>query len=145
MKKILAIILCLSFFCSAIFSSSTDAEKEILKILTVQADQWNRGSFEGFMATYWKSDKLTFQSANNRVLGWQALLNRYRTNYGGKKRGTLSFKDLEVRIFNDALAMVLGRYHLITDSGTSEGLFTLIMKKFPRGWKIIHDHSSSDS
>jgi beta-aspartyl-peptidase (threonine type) len=117
---------------------------EILDLLNAQVEAWNRGDFEGFMAAYWRSPHMTFQSGNQRLSGWDMLLKRYRTNYAGAARGELSFKDLTTEILTEDIAYVLGRYHLEYPDGTREGLFTIILKRFPRGWRIIHDHSSSD-
>jgi beta-aspartyl-peptidase (threonine type) len=30
------------------------------------------------------------------------------------------------------------------DGSTPGGLFTVIFRKFPEGWKIVHDHTSAD-
>jgi ketosteroid isomerase-like protein len=30
------------------------------------------------------------------------------------------------------------------DGKQPHGVFTLILKKFPDGWKIIHDHTSAE-
>lgn len=46
-------------------------------------------------------------------------------------------------ILSEDIAYVLGRYHLEYPEVTREGLFTIIFKRFPQGWRIIHDHSSS--
>jgi len=118
--------------------------KEILGLLEAQVEAWNRGDFEGFMAAYWKSPDMTFQSGNQRLSGWDTLLKRYQTNYAGVKRGQLSFKDLTTEILSEEIAYVLGRYHLEYPDMIREGVFTIILKRFPQGWRIIHDHSSSD-
>ena len=119
-------------------------DDEILILLEAQAAAWNRGDFEGFMATYWKSPEMTFQSGNQRLSGWETLLKRYQTNYAGARRGELTFKDLKFKVLAEDIAFVLGRYHLEYPDSFLEGLFTIILKRFPEGWRIIHDHSSSD-
>jgi ketosteroid isomerase-like protein len=41
-------------------------------------------------------------------------------------------------------AFVRGAWKLtMSDGKTPHGLFTLIFRKFPDGWKIIHDHTSA--
>jgi ketosteroid isomerase-like protein len=43
---------------------------------------------------------------------------------------------------------VLGRWHLerAKDSrGPAGGMFTLILRRFPQGWRIVHDHTSADT
>jgi len=32
----------------------------------------------------------------------------------------------------------------MTDGKTPHGLFTLIFRKFPAGWKIVHDQSAGE-
>ncbi len=94
------------------------------------------------MAYYWNSDKLTFQSGDTRLNGWDALFARYKETYFGENMGTLEFSDLVIHILSEDAAYVLGRWKLITRSWTRDGLFTTICKRMEDGWKIIHDHTS---
>ena len=42
-------------------------------------------------------------------------------------------------------AFVRGEFHLtMSDGKTPHGLFTLVFRKFPEGWKIVHDHSAGE-
>lgn len=120
-------------------------ETDIRAMLDAQVEAWNRTDITSFMDYYWKSDELSFQSGNSRRLGWEALLKRYQTNYPVDKMGTLTFKDMSVKIMSDKIAYVLGRFHLLySDNTTKEGLFTILFKRLPEGWRIIHDHTSSE-
>jgi ketosteroid isomerase-like protein len=39
---------------------------------------------------------------------------------------------------------VRGSWQLtMSDGKTPHGLFTLVFRKFPDGWKIVHDHTSA--
>jgi len=95
-----------------------------------------------FMEDYWKSENFTFQSGNNRLLGWNALLSRYKKSYSGEKMGELDFTDIEIKILSNDIAYVLGRWKLALKDSSNEGLFTIIFNRKPEGWKIIHDHTS---
>ncbi len=132
------------FFLQGIDNS--DHETEIRALMKRQLEEWNRGNFEGFMAPYWNSEKMTFQSGNTRRYGWKNLLDMYTANYAGDKRGVLDFTDLEITFLTEDLAYVLGRWQVVTGKGAElkkkEGLFTLILRRFSSGWRIIHDHSS---
>jgi len=120
-------------------------EQNIKTVLDAQVEAWNRADITTFMDYYWKSDELSFQSGNGRRLGWEALLKRYQTNYPVDKMGTLTFKDLSFKIMSKKIAYVLGRFFLLyPDNTTKEGLFTIIFKRLPEGWRIIHDHTSSE-
>ena len=47
-------------------------------------------------------------------------------------------------------ALVLGKYELVFEKEkddkkkTARGRFTLVLKKFPDGWKIVHDYTSAE-
>jgi beta-aspartyl-peptidase (threonine type) len=115
---------------------------ELLRILDLQKAAWNEQNIEGFMAYYWNSDQFTFQSGASRLYGWTALLERYKKSYSGENWGKLDFTDLEVNILGADSAYVLGRWKLDLKGAAKEGVFTIIFKRLPEGWRIIHDHSS---
>ena len=117
---------------------------EIARILALQKSAWNNGDIEGFMAYYMKSDGITFQSGNSRISGWETVLTRYRTNYAPGNMGRLDFTDLAVNILSDDAAYVLGRFKLDIGGEHREGVFTLILRKTGEGWRIVHDHTSSE-
>jgi ketosteroid isomerase-like protein len=116
----------------------------VKEVLDAQVAAWNKGDLKGFMAGYWKSDKLSFFSGKDKSQGWQATLERYQKRYQaeGREMGTLSFSELEIEAFNGESAWVRGRWKVVTSKETLDGLFTLIFKKFPEGWRIVHDHTS---
>ena len=123
-------------------SQPQNAGNELLGILELQKESWNRQDLEGFMAYYWNSEEFTFQSGANRLRGWKALLERYKKNYSGEKWGELDFTGLEVNVLSADFAYVLGRWKLELKDSLREGVFTIIFRRFPEGWRIIHDHSS---
>ena len=125
---------------------SKPAEDEIRHVLSAQVEAWNRGDLAGFMAGYWNSPDLTFFSGGNVAQGWQAALERYQHNYQGtgKEMGHLDFQDLNIDLLGEGAAVVRGKWHLtMSDGKTPHGLFTLIFKRFPNGWRIVHDHTSA--
>lgn len=116
------------------------------QVLRTQQDAWNRHDLEGFMAGYWSSPELTFFSGAQHTSGWQGALERYRKVYQGegKEMGELEFSDLRIEPFGSDAAFVRGAWKLtLSDGKTTHGLFTLMFRKFPDGWKIIHDHTSA--
>ncbi len=124
----------------------TPEENEIMQVLDTQVQAWNEGNLELFMQTYWNSGELTYFSGNRPHRGWTELLARYRKTYQSKESemGTLSFTDIEICLLGSDIALARGKWHLERQSlNDISGLYTLILKKFPDGWKIIHDHSSS--
>jgi beta-aspartyl-peptidase (threonine type) len=121
-----------------------DAARAIREVLSAQVAAWNKGDLEGFMRGYWDSDRLTFFSGNMRNVGWKATLERYQKKYKseGKEMGKLAFRDLEIEVLSADAAVVKGRFELDLGKEKPTGLFTLIFRKTPDGWRIVHDHTS---
>jgi beta-aspartyl-peptidase (threonine type) len=121
--------------------------EEIRQVIVKQQDAWNRGDLEAFMAGYWNSPDLTFFSGARESKGWQAALDRYKKSYqgSGHEMGKLEFANLRIEMLGPEAAFVRGEFHLtMSDGKTPHGLFTLIFRKFPEGWKIIHDQSAGE-
>jgi ketosteroid isomerase-like protein len=122
------------------------AQSEIEAVLHQQVEAWNRHDLEAFMAGYWNSPDLIFFSGAQRTSGWESTLDRYRAKYQseGHEMGKLEFSDLSIHQLAPDAAFVLGEYRLsMPDGSAPHGLFTLIFRKFPDGWKIVHDHTSA--
>jgi ketosteroid isomerase-like protein len=131
---------------TAFAENASEADKSAIRdLLARQVDSWNRGDLQGFMAGYWKSPELSFISGATETRGWEQTLERYRKKYqgGGKEMGKLDFFDFRVEMLGPQSAFVRGHWHLQMKNGQEpRGLFTLILRKFPEGWRIIHDHTS---
>jgi ketosteroid isomerase-like protein len=120
--------------------------RAVERVLHKQQQAWNRHDLEGFMAGYWNSQQLTFFSQGKEQDGWQATIDRYLARYAspGHEMGKLDFSGLRVEVLGQEAAFVRGAWKLtMPDGKTPHGLFTLIFRKFPDGWKIIHDHTSA--
>jgi ketosteroid isomerase-like protein len=57
--------------------------------------------------------------------------------------GALTFSDLEITLLSPDAAVVLGRWNLKRANDQPHGRFTLIFKRTPEGWRIVHDHTSA--
>lgn len=131
---------------SALFAHG-EGKKEhpALAALRAQDEAWNRGDLEGFMAGYWRSPDLTFYSGGSVRRGWDEVHARYRARYQseGREMGRLSMENLSVEPLGKKAALVRGRWRLDFRNGSRlGGLFTVVMRKFPDGWKVVHDHTS---
>jgi len=114
-------------------------------MLTAQAQSWNRGDIAGYMEGYWKSDSLLFTSGGRIRRGWRETFEKYTATYDTReKMGKLTFSDLEYHLPAPGAAWVFGRWELERPGDRPGGVFTLVLKKFPEGWRIVHDHTSSD-
>jgi beta-aspartyl-peptidase (threonine type) len=127
--------------------STAKADTAIRLVLQAQVEAWNHHDLDAFMAGYWRSPDLTFFSGTTETKGWEPTLARYRRNYQseGRGMGTLSFSDLQVQVLGLHSAFVRGQFHLIMPDGKQpHGLFTLILRKFDEGWRIVHDHTCAE-
>jgi beta-aspartyl-peptidase (threonine type) len=123
------------------------ARSVIHKVMDDQQAAWNRQDLEGFMTGYWNSPELTFFSGAHESKSWQAALDRYKKNYqgAGHEMGKLEFANLRIEMLGREAAFVRGEFHLtMSDGKKPHGLFTLVFRKFPDGWKIVHDHSAGE-
>jgi beta-aspartyl-peptidase (threonine type) len=140
------LVLLLTFCTLVSYAHGSDDRSAIQDVLHAQQDAWNRHDLDAFMAGYWNSPHLTFFSGAKETAGWQATLDRYRSTYvsPGHEMGKLDFSDLRIELLGSDSAFVRGSWRLtMPDGKTPHGKFTLVFRKFPDGWKIIHDHTSA--
>ena len=126
-------------FCCGLFG------QDVRSVLDEQTAAWNRGDLEAFVETYENSPSISFLG-KELSFGRDAVLARYKRNYNTpEKMGKLRFEVLNVKPLGADHAMVLGKFFLTrtpTGGGDATGHFTLLLPKGPKGWKIIHDHTS---
>jgi len=98
------------------------------------------------MNGYSRSASTVFVSEDSVKHGWENVRERYREKYADRaKMGTLIFSDAEVTLLASDAAVVLGRWSLQRAKDHPQGRFTLIFKRLPEGWRIVHDHTSAAS
>ena len=140
---VICYILMAAIVCAAPEQGSSSVA-EIQSVLTAQQDAWNRGDIDAFMNGYWRSASTVFVSGDEVRRGWETVRDRYRVKYSDRaKMGTLSFSDIEVTMLSPDAAVVLGRWLLKRAEDEPHGRFTLIFKRLPEGWRIVHDHTSA--
>ena len=123
--------------------SPANLEAEVRALLKKQVADWNRGDVTAFMRGYWKSPQTEFVSADGIMRGWQTVLDRYRKTYPDRaSMGHLDFSNLEITVLGDESALAVGHWQLKRQNDTPGGVFTLVFRKFPEGWRIINDHTS---
>ena len=119
---------------------------DIRAMLQNSAAAWNRGDLPAFASDYEDSPQTTFIGSEVVRGGTKAILDRYRKRYPNREAmGTLTFSEIEVRPLAPGLALTTGKFRLKrtpAGGGDASGRFTLVVKKTPAGWKIIHDHTS---
>lgn len=119
--------------------------------ITAQVEAWNRADIPAFMQAYEHSPETTFIGMTIGK-GYEKILERYQKNYTTREQmGTLTFSDVEVRMLPGScgkpeFAVVTGRFHLERsqkgEAKKDDGIFSLVWRKGPQGWKIVLDHTS---
>ena len=113
---------------------------EVEDLLEVQRQAWNRGDLRTFVDYYHPT--MTFLGGSGITRGTEDLLTHYQNRYPtAAARGRLTFEILEVQPL-DGVALVLGRYNLEREE-PAFGFFTLIVKRFAEGLRIVHDHTTA--
>ena len=124
-------------------------EAGVRATLDAQVAAWNAGSVRGFMDGYARTDTLRFLSGGTVREGWEEALYGYVRGYpDAAAMGQLAFTDLHVHPLSARNALAWGRWRLQRD-GDAEGagpggLFTLVLAATPDGWRVVHDHTSSE-
>ncbi len=121
-----------------------ELKTEIRAVILQSEAWWNDGSIEGYMGSYWKSPDLRFASGGKVTFGWQKTLDGYLKRYPDRAAmGRLTFSDLDITVLSHESALVFGAWELARDNDLPHGLFTLLLRRFDGGWRIVHDHTSS--
>ena len=152
MKPPWVLLVWVLFVPSALFGSATADEEdtkaaivaEIRAVLNTQQDAWNRGDIDSFMNGYARAETTVFVSGDEVTRGWETVRDRYVKKYGDRvTMGTLAFSDLEIEPLGPDSAVALGRWELKRANDNPHGRFTLIFRRTPDGWRIVHDHTST--
>lgn len=134
--------------CSAASKRSFSPADQALvrRLLDDQRQAWNRGDIEAFMQGYAQREDLIFTSGGQIRRGWQETIERYRARYGSDSStmGTLAFEVLGIQSLGADGAVVLGRWKLSGLDEPAGGVFSVALERGSDGWRIVHDHTSSD-
>jgi ketosteroid isomerase-like protein len=151
MRRFLAAVV-LAMAIGPLTAQSTNPDEVAIRgLLTAQIAAWNRGDIPAFMQTYENSPETTFIGSTMRK-GFEPILKRYQQSYSSPAQmGTLTFTDLDIRLLTSScgkaeFAAVTGKFHLERsqkgEATKDDGIFSLLWRKGPQGWKIVLDHTS---
>ena len=122
---------------------AADDAVAIQAVLDKQVADWNRGDIPAFVQTY--AEHCTF-IGKSVTEGRAGVEERYHRTYPTPATmGHLTFTDLKIKRIDGRVALVTGTYHLQRDSaggGDASGLFSLVLQRQGRAWRIVLDHTS---
>jgi uncharacterized protein (TIGR02246 family) len=122
---------------------TANALTQIRSVLQVQQDAWNRGDIDGFMNGYARSASMVFISEDTVRCGWQTARSLQEKIFQSRKDGDPHISDLEITLLSSDWAVVSGRWKLKRADDQPHSRFTLVLKRLPEGWRIVHDHTSA--
>jgi ketosteroid isomerase-like protein len=103
---------------------------------------WNKGNLEDCMSVYWDSPQLTLWSGGDTIRGYADVLDHYKHQTLGGEMGQLVYDDVVVDFLSTDAALVRAGWRWKSGLQEQHGFFTALMRKFPDGWKTVHEHSS---
>jgi uncharacterized protein (TIGR02246 family) len=105
---------------------------------------WNRGDLDGYLASYWDSDKTIWVSSGSLTRGNKAIVATYKARFSTPSQmGKLTLLELEIDVLTTEDAIAFGRWMLVIDNESSKGFFTVQLRKIEGTWFFVSDHSST--
>ena len=107
---------------------------------------WNRGDLDGYLASYWDSEKTLWISGGSLTRGKAAIEAAYKRRFSrGQTMGKLSVAELEIDVLTPDDAIAIGRWILDLEGTLSQGFFTVQLRKIEGAWLFVCDHASGSS
>ena len=125
----------------------SELQTEVQNMLLEGSRAFNEGRLDAFMSDYYESASTTYIGGRGLVHGYDGIRERYEPWFEpDAARDSLSFEDLEARRLGAMYSLVIGRWLVhAEDEVAATGPFSLVLRRVEGGWKIIHDHSSTDT
>lgn len=121
-------------------------ESAIRRVFEESCARWNRGDLDGYLAGYWDSEKTLWISSGSLTRGKAAIAAAYKRRFSmGGPMGRLSVAELEIDVLTPDDAIAFGRWILDLEGTTSQGFFTVQLRKIEGAWLFVCDHASSSS
>ena len=119
-------------------------EFAIRKVFEDGCAAWNRGDLDSYLASYYDSDQIIWISGGSLRRGKAAIVTAYKTRFSNPHQiGKLTLAELEVDILSTSDAFAFGRWMLDVENKSTEGFFTVLLRKIEDDWLFVSDHSST--
>ncbi|HWX34239.1 MAG TPA: nuclear transport factor 2 family protein [Steroidobacteraceae bacterium] len=128
-----------------------DAEslsREVKAVLDCSMAAWNAGDLNAFLDCYENSPHTSYLTSDQIVVGYAEIEKLYAERFAtvsAARRGILSMSLSRVVPLSADHSLAIGRYMLSRDEsngGSGDGVFSLVLRRTPVGWRIAADHTS---
>ena len=125
--------------------------QRLTEVLAAQFQQsaadWNAGDLQGFLSVYSKDSATMYLSGRRFEHGFAWIERHFATAFApGAARDSLRLEEFSARPLGTTYALATARYVLYRNGVTSaSGPFSVVLQEQTNGWKIILDHTSSDT
>lgn len=122
----------------------TDDHQRIRALFESSCAAWNRGDIDGYLAAYWRSDKVRWVSEGIVRYGFETIAAACKARFDSPdSMGGLKVANLEIQLLGESDALVFGDWAQTTRTARHHGIFTVHLKKIEGEWLIVSDHSST--
>ena len=123
------------------FSQSKDV-KDIIQLMRVEEDAWNKGDIEGYVNLYAPEDSTRMIYSTGAVYGKDSILAFYKKYWPKERMGKLKLTHDSIERLSDTYYYVSGYFNVSYPTGKEiKGRFSGLVKKINGKWYLYTDHS----
>ena len=123
--------------------SETEAGAEILQAQAASVQAWNCADLDGHLAVY--GETVTTMTPAGPQVGVACIRAAFMGSYfkDGAVPPKLQIEQVSIRALGENFALMTARYVLQAPGAAEQsGWTTLAWQRTPKGWRVIHDHTS---
>jgi hypothetical protein len=125
-------------------SIALSEEDEIRDIIREESRCWNEHDLNGYMNLFWRSPSLVAMIDGKQLMGWDKLMSAYRDGYtDSSKMGFVALERIATQRLESDLFLALSWFTIHQETGDHPAADSIILRRFPEGWKIVSVHSDS--
>jgi uncharacterized protein (TIGR02246 family) len=118
-------------------------EEQIRNVVREESQCWNAHDINGYMNSFWRSASLVAIVDGEQFTGWDKLMAAYRSGYADpKKMGSVALERIAVQRLDPELFLATSWFTVHLEAGDFSSADSMIMRRFPEGWKIVSVHRS---
>ena len=123
------------------FSQSKDV-KDIMEVMRLEEEYWNKGDIEGYVNLYAPEDSTRMILSKGAAYGKENILAFYKKYWPKEKMGQLKLTGDSFEKISDEYYYVTGYFQVsYPDGKVINGRYSGLMKKIKGKWYLYTDHS----